>query len=80
MKRITQQFLVMLLTITMLALPTMSYATETANDTKHYLGSVVNAGHDTGFSESNKIIEKDPHFGWKLGSFYVDGYTRVTQD
>ncbi len=44
------------------------------------MGSVVNAGHDTGFSENNKITEKDPHFGWDIGSFYVDGYTRVTED
>lgn len=44
------------------------------------MGEVVNAGHDTGYSESNKITEKDPHFGWKLGEFYVDGYTRVTED
>ena len=51
-----------------------------ANENKYYLGSAVNAGHDTGFSENNKITEKDPHFGWKLGSFYVDGYTRVTED
>ena len=44
------------------------------------MGSVVNAGHDTGFSENNKITEKDLHFGWDIGSFYVDGYTRVTED
>lgn len=51
-----------------------------ANENKYYMGTAVNAGHDTGFSENNKITEKDPHFGWKLGSFYVDGYTRVTED
>lgn len=52
------------------------------NDTeiKHYLGTVVNAGHDTGFSKNNKITEKDPHFGWSIGSFFVDGYTRVTEN
>ena len=56
------------------------FATEAASERKHYMGSVVNAGHDTGFSENNKITEKDPHFGWDIGSFYVDGYTRVTED
>lgn len=58
----------------------IAYATEAASERKHYMGSVVNAGHDTGFSENNKITEKDPHFGWDIGSFYVDGYTRVTED
>ena len=60
--------------------PMIAYATEAASEQKHYMGSVVNAGHDTGFSENNKITEKDLHFGWDIGSFYVDGYTRVTED
>jgi len=45
-----------------------------------YLGEAVNAGHDTGYSQNQKIRDDDPHFGWKLGSFYVDGYTRVTEN
>ena len=73
-----------LLLIALIAMPILSlstvYAVESTNEPKHYLGSVVNAGHDTGFSESNKITEDDPHFGWKLGDFYVNGYTRVTED
>lgn len=73
-----------LLLIALTAMPILSpstvYAVESTNEAKHYLGSVVNAGHDTGFSESNKITEDDPHFGWKLGDFYVNGYTRVTED
>ena len=60
--------------------PPIAYATEESNESKHYLGTVVNAGHDTGFSENNAISENDPHFGWKLGEFYVNGYTRVTED
>lgn len=71
--------LALLLIITMVFSPTIAYATENASETKHYLGSAVNTGHATGFSENNKITEKDPHFGWTLGSFYVDGYTRVTE-
>lgn len=58
----------------------IAYAAEESNESKHYLGTVVNAGHDTGFSENNAISENDPHFGWKLGEFYVNGYTRVTED
>lgn len=59
--------------------PPIAYAAEESNEPKHYLGTVVNAGHDTGFSENNAISENDPHFGWKLGEFYVNGYTRVTE-
>lgn len=46
----------------------------------YYLGEVVNAGKDTGFSEKNEITKKDPHFNWTLGSFSVHGYTRVITD
>lgn len=55
-------------------------AAQASVEAKRYLGEVVNAGHDTGYSHNEKITEDDPHFGWKLGSFYVDGYTRVTEN
>ena len=55
-------------------------AAQASVEAKRYLGEVVNAGHDTGYSRNEKITEDDPHFGWKLGSFYVDGYTRVTEN
>lgn len=47
---------------------------------RYYMGQVVNTGTDNGFSGSNKIDRKDPHFGWELGRFFVSGYTRVMQD
>lgn len=43
----------------------------------YYLGEAVNAGKDTGFSENNEITKKDPHYNWVIGSFSVNGYTRV---
>ena len=43
----------------------------------YYLGEVINAGKDTGFSEKNEITKKDPHFNWTIGNFSVSGYTRV---
>lgn len=55
-------------------------AAETDNETIYYLGNTVNAGNDTGYSENNKIVESDPHFGWTLGKFFLSGYTRVTED
>ena len=44
------------------------------------LGEVVNAGHDTGFSGNNALDKKDPHYGWTLGEFFVNGYTRDMKD
>lgn len=51
-----------------------------AEDQIFYLGKTVNAGLDTGYSESNSIEESDPHFGWSLGSFYISGFTSVQRD
>ncbi len=51
-----------------------------AEENKHYLGSVVNTGKDNGYSGTNIIEDKDPHFGWELGRFYVSGYTRAVQE
>lgn len=50
------------------------------NSNIYYLGETVNAGKNTGFSEKNKITEKDPHYNWELGNFYVDGFTRAVSD
>ncbi|MDR1042616.1 MAG: hypothetical protein LBL54_01775 [Clostridiales Family XIII bacterium] len=46
----------------------------------YYLGSLVNAGKDNGYSESNTIDREDPHYGWTLGRFFVSGYTRVSEN
>lgn len=42
------------------------------------LGKRINTGKDNGFSENNpeQITDKDPHFGWDIGTFYLNGYTR----
>jgi hypothetical protein len=44
------------------------------------LGSVVNTGKDNGYSESNPLDLKDPHYGWTVGDFFISGYTRDTTD
>ena len=51
-----------------------------AEEQVFYLGSCVNAGLDTGYSEANEITASDPHFGWQLGSFSITGYTAVQRD
>ncbi len=40
------------------------------------LGSKVNTGKDNGYSGNNQVAKEDPHYGWDLGTFSVNGYTR----
>ena len=36
--------------------------------------------NNDGYSEKHRIDEKDMHYGWVLGDFYLTGYTRQTTD
>ena len=56
-----------------------AYAEEVADTSMYYLGDAVNAGLDTGYAETNEISQDDPHFSWRLGQFFVSGYTSVEQ-
>lgn len=40
----------------------------------------VNTGKDTGYDmgQAKKVDKDDPHFGWQIGTFTVNGYTRET--
>lgn len=40
------------------------------------LGKKINTGKDNGFSGNESITNKDAHFGWDIGTFYLNGYTR----
>lgn len=42
------------------------------------LGQKVSTGKDNGYSGNNAIDKDDPHYGWNLGTFVVNGYTRET--
>ncbi len=44
------------------------------------LGSVVNTGKDNGYDKSDALDKDDPHFGWTLGSFVINGYTKDAVD
>ena len=44
------------------------------------LGKRVGEKADTGFAQEITIDSKDPHYGWDLGTFSVNGYTRETTD
>ena len=40
----------------------------------------VNTGVDNGYSKSDIIQGGDKHFGWRLGRFFLSGFTRVTEN
>ena len=58
----------------------MSNGTPSSATPKKNLGSLTNTGKDNGYSGHNDITSKDPHYGWELGQFFVNGYTRETRD
>lgn len=47
---------------------------------KWNLGTLTKTGLDNGYSGDKKIDNKDPHYGWDLGQFYVSGFTQRTID
>ena len=47
---------------------------------KMNLGGKVNTGKDNGYSGDEGIGNKDPHLGWDIGKFYVNGYTGDMKD
>lgn len=53
---------------------------EPVSTARMYLGAAVNAGNGDGYSEKNEIDIDDPHYNWKLGEFYVGGFTRVIDE
>ncbi len=44
----------------------------------YFDAEAVNAGTDTGYSKEGAIKGDDKHFGWRLGRFFVSGFTRVS--
>lgn len=60
-------------------------ASETTMETtfigqKWNLGTLTKTGLDNGFTGDKEIDNKDAHYGWDLGQFYVCGYTQRTND
>lgn len=76
MSRIARRIAVAAAVAVVLLSPVVAHAEEQS----FYLGTAVNAGTDTGYSESNALTESDPQFGWELGHFCVTGYTAVQRD
>lgn len=44
------------------------------------LGDKIGVKKDTGYSQQITIDEKNPHYGWNIGTFSINGYTRETSD
>ncbi|SNS40435.1 hypothetical protein SAMN06309944_0119 [Micrococcales bacterium KH10] len=76
--------LVQLTTVFLLSLVTViaSVAQASTEKPEYRLGqdSLVNAGHDTGYSKSDPVNKNDIHWGWQLGRFYVTDFTRAIQE
>ena len=73
--------LIIVLSILLMIIPMPAHAEEESTDsTSYYLGSSVNAGKDTGYSEDHTIGKDDIHYGWRLGQFRVSDYTRIVSD
>lgn len=53
-------------------------AEETKNE--YRLGELYNTGKDNGYSKRNSIDKDDPHYEWKMGDFFVTGFTRQVLD
>lgn len=77
--RAPQKFMAIACTMVMtLNVLSPAFATEpkpASSSNKYFYDSTVNTGLDTGFSETHQISKDDPHFGWSLGSFVVQGFT-----
>ncbi|ONI42410.1 hypothetical protein AN639_09910 [Candidatus Epulonipiscium fishelsonii] len=46
----------------------------------YYIGKAVNSGDGDGYSEVNLINSEDPHYGWDIGKFYVDGFSEIKSE
>lgn len=54
--------------------------TVSTNTRKYNLGSKVRTEKFEGYFGSKTITNKDPHYGWDLGQFFVSGYTDTVKD
>ena len=68
------------LSICILSSAIVAMAKDDEEKNSYRLGELYNTGKDNGYSERNAIDEKDPHYGWKLGEFFVTGFSRQILD
>ena len=80
MKRITGLLLCTFIVFSCLSHVSVFAAEQSSNGQRYYIGNVIKTNHDKGYSGEEKISEDDPHYGWELGSFFVEGFTASTKD
>ena len=51
-------------------------AASSENEPRKELGKLINTGKNNGYSGKNDITSKDAHYGWRIGTFVVNGYTQ----
>lgn len=50
------------------------------NTQKYRLGSFTKTKSESGYSRYEAMKDDDPHYGWELGYFYVEGFTSCRTD
>ena len=75
--KVTKIISVVIITIALFlaTISAMSEESEKQSGNRYYLGESVKTGWDNGYKGEEKITEGDVHFNWKIGEFYVDGFT-----
>lgn len=58
----------------------VSSSTSASSTPRKELGKKVNTGKDNGYFGSSSVDKDDPHYGWDLGTLFVNGYTREIKD
>ena len=69
-----------ILTVFMVSVLTAGYAVKETSFTLTNELDRIKTRHDDGFSTPEEIGKDDPHFGWGLGTFYIQGYTEVLKE
>ncbi len=47
---------------------------------RFYLGEMEKVKKDSGFAEAEELSPEDPHYGWNLGRFVLEGQTQMQSD
>lgn len=79
--KVTKIISVVIITIALFLTTISAMAEESENQSgnRYYLGESVKTGWDNGYKGEEKITEGDVHFNWKIGEFYVDGFTSTVK-
>ncbi len=83
MKQVKKTILMSLLVLAMISPKIMADNDGTASSDNEYQFSgydIVHTGTTNGYSGNDPIEKGDDHYGWKLGDFYVTGFTSYITD